>query len=135
MEPRVSFQLFGSDGWVNPPRPMKRISRLFYDAATGQFLTKQDRNFDGGWRWFNAAMFDGMVLYNPLLHPQACVNITKKEINDSGLRARYTAEALLLWKQAQAIVDANYFTARDEVLDAIRAMANRARAELGIHVN
>lgn len=129
MEHAVSFQLFGSRGFVNPTHRLiaGRLSTLFFDYKTQTFRHKQGESFDGAWRWFQSHEGSYLVLYNLRLHRRAHVTITDMEITEA-----WSPEYLLLCKQVEVIQDSNYFQAQEQVQDAIATMIFTARQELGL---
>lgn len=136
MTTEISFQLFGKGGFINPTPwsfaiqdpslGSARYAIPFYDFETRQFLQKQTRDFDGGWRWFDAYDIDALTIYNIKLDRRAYAHITHLEIEN----ALVSPELVLLCAKSCVIVEHSYYTCREYVLDYIRALANRTRIKI-----
>lgn len=123
----VVSRLFGDSGFVTPTAMANRFLLSFWDSDTGRWLQKQDRNFDGGWRWFRSDMGSFLTLYNVKLHNMAFTDITDEQLMDTT-----NPEFLLLCAQSRVLVDHNAFEIQFAVIEKIRADFRKLRQELGI---
>jgi hypothetical protein len=136
MSDDISFRLFGEGGFINPTqwsyastdssRQGERWGLMFYDHRAGKFLQKQTQEFDGGWRWFDAFDIAALTVYNVKLERRAYTHITHEEIEDTFI----SAEFVLFCAKSRVVVEHNYYTAREYVLDSIKAMFQKARIEI-----
>ncbi len=131
MSTEISFQLFGDGGFINPTPwshtpDQSRFLVPFYDQASGTFLQKQSRDFDGGWRWFDEYEGCALTIYNRALHPQAYFNLTHADIVDTRLQP----ETLLLWAKCMVLVEHQYYVSKYWLEDHIRALARRASLDI-----
>lgn len=131
MSDTVSFNLFGEGGFINPTRwsyggDQSRFELSFYDEGSGTFRKKQGRNFDGGWRWFDRYDEMALTIYNVSLNKQAYFDLTHVALRNT----RLTAECLLYWAKCMVLVEHNYHTNREMLLDHIRALSRQAMIDI-----
>jgi hypothetical protein len=123
----VVFKLFGDAGFVNPTPWPSGIGPSVWDDSTGVWRAKQTRDFDGGWRWFDKhGDNDALMIYNVKLHKMAYYILTHEEIVDTCIGPEF----ILLCAKSHVLCDHNFFTARDWVIDRIRADFLKLRREI-----
>lgn len=132
MSDEISFNLFGEGGFINPTRwsqaPVleERFDVPFYDHRSGSFMQKQSRDFDGGWRWFDAYDVEALTIYNVKLDKRAYFHLTQRDMVNSVLQP----ELLLYWAKCMVMVEHRYYTTKNWLEDHIRAMARQALIEI-----